>query len=195
MLVIWLCPIFSWSQQYTSRLTSHIWAMVSSNTPPASSAPSPTRLTFQALEGQRKSAWFFCRINGAIWGKIGSRVWLLGKQKTYSHSWDTPQMSILYTHSVVLMRCMVIVGPCDFRVMVLPTAPDTSPSTVTGDRNRRMVSSDNGLTWNRLVRSDYTEQKINKKAQHIYCCTWMHVIYSVGGEQWPTVRDEFAEVV
>ena len=66
------------------------------------------------------------------------------------------------THSVVFIRCMVIVGPCDFRVIVLPTAPDTSPSTVTGDRNRRMVSSDKGLTWNRLVRSDYMENNIEK---------------------------------
>lgn len=46
------------SRVFCSRrdLTWHISVMVSSKTPPASSAPSPSRLTFQARDGSRRSA-------------------------------------------------------------------------------------------------------------------------------------------
>ena len=57
-------------------LTSHICAIVSSNTPPASSAPSPTRFTFQAREGHRTSTDGFFKIAEAIWGNTGLDVTL-----------------------------------------------------------------------------------------------------------------------
>lgn len=46
------------SNVFCSRrdLTWHISVIVSSKTPPASSAPSPSRLTFQARDGSRRSA-------------------------------------------------------------------------------------------------------------------------------------------
>ena len=45
--------------------------MVSSNTPPASSAPSPTSFTFQALEGRRRSEALSLTTCRAICTKIG----------------------------------------------------------------------------------------------------------------------------
>lgn len=58
--------------------TSQICAIVSSYTPPASSAPSPTRFTFQAREGQRSSRAGFCRTWVAIWGNTALEARSLG---------------------------------------------------------------------------------------------------------------------
>jgi len=52
------------------ELTVHISAMVSSNTPPASSAPSPRRNTFQDRDGHRNSTGEISNTCWAIWGKI-----------------------------------------------------------------------------------------------------------------------------
>lgn len=51
--------------------TWHISVMVSSNTPPASSAPSPTSLTFQARDGSRSSRGFRLTTCFAICTKMG----------------------------------------------------------------------------------------------------------------------------
>lgn len=54
-----------------NEYTWHISVIVSSNTPPASSAPSPTSLTFHALEGRRRSDAFSLTTCLAIWTKMG----------------------------------------------------------------------------------------------------------------------------
>lgn len=51
--------------------TWHISVIVSSNTPPASSAPSPTSLTFQARDGSRSSSGFRLTTCFAICTKMG----------------------------------------------------------------------------------------------------------------------------
>lgn len=51
--------------------TWHISVMVSSNTPPASSAPSPTSLTFQARDGSLRSDAFSFTTCLAICTKMG----------------------------------------------------------------------------------------------------------------------------
>lgn len=72
--------------------TWHISVMVSSKTPPASSAPSPTSFTFQALAGSRKSTAFNRTTCLAICTNIGLHLLplqhiktLLYMQKYWSH--------------------------------------------------------------------------------------------------------------
>lgn len=68
-------PVNSWNKICSNKSrclhTWHISVMVSSKTPPASSAPSPTSLTFQALEGSRRSEAFNFTTCRAICTKIG----------------------------------------------------------------------------------------------------------------------------
>lgn len=66
---LWYIPFTRF--QNIHRCTWHISVMVSSNTPPASSAPSPTSFTFQAREGKRRSDAFSFTTCLAIWTKMG----------------------------------------------------------------------------------------------------------------------------
>jgi len=66
--------------------TRHISVMVSSNTPPASSAPSPSSFTFQARAGSRKSAAFRRTTWPDIWLNTG--LHRLPLEHTLMHYWD-----------------------------------------------------------------------------------------------------------
>lgn len=59
------------NSQSLAAPTWHISVMVSSNTPPASSAPSPTSLTFHARDGSRSSRGFKLTTCFAICTKMG----------------------------------------------------------------------------------------------------------------------------
>ena len=87
------------TKAYTSRerceLTRHISVMVSSNTPPASSAPSPTSLTFQARDGSLRSSAFSCTTCWAICRYTGLHFFPL------------------YTHTITLMCPVQIMGTPD----------------------------------------------------------------------------------
>lgn len=58
-------------RQSAFHLTWHISVIVSSNTPPASSAPSPTSFTFQARDGSLSSSGFRLTTCFAICTKMG----------------------------------------------------------------------------------------------------------------------------
>lgn len=77
------------------ELTKHISVMVSSNTPPASSAPSPTSLTFQARDGSLRSSAFSCTTCWAICRYTGLHFFPL------------------YTHTITLMCTVQIMGTPD----------------------------------------------------------------------------------
>lgn len=61
--------------------TWHISVMVSSKTPPASSAPSPTSFTFQAREGSRRSEAFSFTTCRAICTRMGLHFRPLGGEE------------------------------------------------------------------------------------------------------------------
>lgn len=72
-----------WIDRRIYFLTWHISVMVSSKTPPASSAPSPTSLTFQALDGSRRSEAFSFTTWRAIWTKMGLHFRPLQEEKIF----------------------------------------------------------------------------------------------------------------
>lgn len=77
--------LFSTALHYTDHSrdhpTWHISVIVSSKTPPASSAPSPTSLTFQARDGSLRSDAFSFTTCLAICTKMGLHFLPLRKQE------------------------------------------------------------------------------------------------------------------
>ena len=91
-------PLTHPTKAYTTdrcELTRHISVMVSSNTPPASSAPSPTSLTFQARDGSLRSSAFSCTTCWAICRYTGLHFFPL------------------YTHAITMMCTVQIMGTPD----------------------------------------------------------------------------------